>query len=135
MSCWFWLVCLLWLLCLCAAVGANLEMCGVLFGEGFPYLLRGPVWVRLSPQMLGLPLYCVEGSQGFGPSCLLKLASLSGYFGSVVLMPSLCWCCSVGLLLLSCYLAIGEKSSRLGLLVCRWLLLCRSSLSLWLLTT
>jgi hypothetical protein len=44
---------LLWLLCFCTTVGVNLDMCGVLLGEGFLCLLWGPVWVRFSPQMLG----------------------------------------------------------------------------------
>jgi len=39
----------------------------------------------------------------------------------------------VGLLLLRCCLAIGGKYNRLGLLVCYWLLLCRSSFFPWLL--
>jgi hypothetical protein len=82
--------CWLWLLCLCTAVGVNLDMSGVLLGEGLLCLLWGPVWVRLSPLLgLGYLYFCGVGLYA-GVVCYLPILywSVPGF-----LLCSLAWCC------------------------------------------
>ncbi|KAG6790540.1 hypothetical protein POTOM_006696 [Populus tomentosa] len=73
------------------AMGVNLDMSGVLLGEGFHCLLWGPVWVRLSPLLLGriiwvwatstsvewVSWYAILLAAGWiGKLCFLKLAGI-----------------------------------------------------------
>ncbi|KAL9400745.1 hypothetical protein Peur_004594 [Populus x canadensis] len=86
----FWLVCLSWLLCLCEDVGVNLDMCGVLLGEGFLCLLRGPI--RLDSLFdcccymhLNIPSEIVGGLLGAAPRSLVCWTLSLSYFYSVVM--------------------------------------------------